>query len=354
MARKALDNNKTIPVVGLSNDTGNEVNPATEEQIGEVQATPAQYTVLRRLKEVEDKLDVLEITNNAIQAAVELVRQVDSGNSTVANLGNGGVFTGDWFDALGFSSIVVKIFTNQGSAVDGFEFQTGTDGTNATHIHKFSVDNNTPNGTHYVFTLTDRYYRIVYTNGTTPQTSFNLSSVLSKNDATHSHTHPVEFVINGNHEAQLNRTVLVAKRADNAYSNIRSTNGNNLKISLEEIEDGISSNSNSQLNVTQFDSSGLETNRIADTPEFYEDTSFVTGDSPATLDLNDDLGRNAITGTIINDGPGDFTVSFSTNGTDFGDEITMATQEQIDFDKISVDKIRITWVADSAYRVVAI
>ena len=32
---------------------------------------------------------------------------------------------------------------------------------------------------------------------------------------------------------------------------------------------------------------------VADTPETFEDTSFVTGDSPATLDINAALGRNA-------------------------------------------------------------
>lgn len=301
-----------------------------------------------------NQLETAEANSEDIKTAVELVRQVDSDNSTTSNLGNGGIFTGDWVDTLGFSSAIVKILTDQISATDGFKFQTSTDGINVTHAHDFTVSANTPLGTHYVFTLTDRYYRIIYTNGTTLQTSFNLSSVLNKYDSTHSHTHPVEFAIDGNHEAQLTRTVLVAKRADNDYSNIRSTNGNNLKISLEEIESGISSNSNSQLNVTQYDSSGLETHRIADTPEFFEDTSFVTGDSPVTLDLNTALGRNAVNGTIINDGPGNFTVSFSTNGSDFGDEITMATQEQIDFDGISVDSLRITWVANSSYRVLAI
>lgn len=95
-------------------------------------------------------------------------------------------------------------------------------------------------------------------------------------------------------------------------------------------------------------------NGINDTPVFFEDTNFVSGDSPVTLDLNDALTRNAINGTIINDGPGDFTVAFSENGEDFGDEIRMETQEQIDFEGISVDRLKITWVADSAYRVVVI
>lgn len=93
---------------------------------------------------------------------------------------------------------------------------------------------------------------------------------------------------------------------------------------------------------------------LADTPEFFEDTSFVTGDSPVTLDLNAALGRNATKGYIINDGAGNFTVAFSTDGAVFGDAITMKKNEVLNFDKISVDSFRITWIADSAYRVSAI
>ena len=83
----------------------------------------------------------------------------------------------------------------------------------------------------------------------------------------------------------------------------------------------------------------------------FEDTSFVTGDSPVTLDVNAALGRNAITGYIINDGNGDFTVAISGNGSSFGDEATMKKNEVMDFEDDSIDTIRITWVADSAYRV---
>jgi len=93
---------------------------------------------------------------------------------------------------------------------------------------------------------------------------------------------------------------------------------------------------------------------VVDTPEFFEDTSFVTGDSPATLDINTALGRNATEGYIVNDGAGNFTVAFSTDGSAFGDAITMKANEVLKFENISVDSIRITWIADSAYRLSAI
>lgn len=86
----------------------------------------------------------------------------------------------------------------------------------------------------------------------------------------------------------------------------------------------------------------------------YEDTSFVTGDSPVTLDVNNDLGRNAEDGFVINDGDGNFTVAISNDGSTFGDTLTMKSGEVFSLTNIDIDKIKITWVADSAYRVFVI
>lgn len=93
---------------------------------------------------------------------------------------------------------------------------------------------------------------------------------------------------------------------------------------------------------------------VVDTPEYFEDTSFVTGDSPVTLDLNTALGRNATSVLIINDGAGNFTYQLSTDGVTFGDSITMKSGEFKEYEGISVDSIKITWVSNSAYRVEAI
>ena len=86
----------------------------------------------------------------------------------------------------------------------------------------------------------------------------------------------------------------------------------------------------------------------------YEDTSFVTGDSPVTLDVNTDLGRNAIDGFVINDGAGNFTVAISDDGSTFADALTMKKDEVFSLSNLDIDSIKITWVADSAYRVFVI
>lgn len=90
------------------------------------------------------------------------------------------------------------------------------------------------------------------------------------------------------------------------------------------------------------------------TPVTFEDTSFLSGDSPATLDVNTALGTNGSEFTVINDGAGNFTVSISNDGAVFGDEHTMKNGDTYSLERISLDSIRITHVADSAYRVIAL
>lgn len=88
--------------------------------------------------------------------------------------------------------------------------------------------------------------------------------------------------------------------------------------------------------------------------KFYEDTNFVTGDSPVTINVNNDLGRNATDGTLINDGPGNILVEISDNGTDFGDAITLTDCEPLQLKNFNVAKIRLAWISDSSYRILVI
>ena len=83
----------------------------------------------------------------------------------------------------------------------------------------------------------------------------------------------------------------------------------------------------------------------------YEDTSFVTGDSPAVLDVNTDLGRNGKDGYMINDGAGNILVEFSNNGTTYGGQHTTKSGEILSVTDLDIDRIRLTWVTNSSYRI---
>ena len=86
----------------------------------------------------------------------------------------------------------------------------------------------------------------------------------------------------------------------------------------------------------------------------YEDTAFITGSSPQVHDFYGDTGRDSVDGYIICDGDGDIQVDISRDGISYGDKFTMKKGEVVDLLHWRVNKLRVTWVGDSAYRVVLI
>ena len=97
--------------------------------------------------------------------------------------------------------------------------------------------------------------------------------------------------------------------------------------------------------------SATEVTPSTNLPKTFEDTSFVSGDSPVTLDLNTALSKNATQTSITNDGDGDFTFAVSYNGIDYGDDITLKKDETFNLPDISIHSIKLKWIANSSYRV---
>ena len=95
---------------------------------------------------------------------------------------------------------------------------------------------------------------------------------------------------------------------------------------------------------------------VNDTPEVFENTNFVVGQSPVTLDFNVALGRNATRFSLINDGAGTFTVEISNDGNTFGDAYTLKAGETYPEEmsvNIDVDSIKLTHVSDASFRCLA-
>ena len=66
-------NGEDIPKVALAknDETGSVINPATEEQIGKIQETPSEFTLLRRLKDLLTEISLAPGANNI--GGVELI-----------------------------------------------------------------------------------------------------------------------------------------------------------------------------------------------------------------------------------------------------------------------------------------
>lgn len=100
---------------------------------------------------------------------------ISAGNSSTATLGNGGIFTGTGADVLDYSTITVAIFSDVASATDGVSFQWSTDNVNWDHVETYTLQAN--KGRSFNLTIRARFFRIVYTNDTTPQTTFRLQTI---------------------------------------------------------------------------------------------------------------------------------------------------------------------------------
>lgn len=199
--------------------------------------------------------------NSDGQLHVVLMGKVDDGNSTTTTLGNGGVFTGTAFDTLDFGFIFVTVFADQDSATNGLTFQQSSDGTNWDNVDNYSYLTNS--GKTYSVQPSTKWFRIVYTNGTTPQGTFRLSTVFKKTSSLPS-SHRISDNLSPEDDATLSISVIKGQKPNGDYIDYQATAAGNFKNSLEELENNISVNSNTQLRITPFDSSGNELIKLED------------------------------------------------------------------------------------------
>ena len=189
------------------------------------------------------------------QLHVVLMGMVDENNSSNTPLNAGITFTGDATDLLDFGFIFITIFSDQDSAADGLSFQQSSDGTNWDNTDDFNYIANS--GKTYSVQPAAKWFRVVYTNGSSNQGVFRLQTILKKTSSLPS-SHRICDNLSPEDDGTLSIAIIKGQKPGGDYTDFSATAGGNFKMSLEELESGISSNSNKQLNVTQFDSTGRE------------------------------------------------------------------------------------------------
>lgn len=99
-------------------------------------------------------------------------------NSSTAVLAASASFTGTSTECIDFAEIAVNVIASHASGTDGLQIQQSSDGTNWDIVDSYTIAANTAK----VFTMqvAARYFRVVYTNGGTLQTSFRLQSFLRR------------------------------------------------------------------------------------------------------------------------------------------------------------------------------
>lgn len=182
---------------------------------------------------------------------------VDSGNSTTATLAGGATFTGTGVDLLGYSTVCITLHADVDSATDGMKFEFSSDNSNWDDSYPFTMDVSDSNTRRFQYPVTARYFRIRYINGAGAQSTFRVQTILHTANQLTS-IHRIKDTLFDDNSAQLMLSVLSGKKPDNNYINFQATAAGNFMVSIEEFENAVSVNSNTQLRTTRFDSSGNE------------------------------------------------------------------------------------------------
>lgn len=212
---------------GILADTAN-INTNIATISGAVGGTEIQVDVVAELPAGTQNIGDVDIAS--------IVGTVSTNNSSTSLLGISGVFTGTSDEVTNYAAIVISVISDVASATDGFSVQFSSDGTNwdITESHTVSA------GTAHVITIPRlaRYFRVVYTNGGTGQASFRLQTVYSATSIGPK-TEAISGDIADETMALTSRAVLTAQKPDLSYVNIDATAGGNLKVSMQELSDGI-------------------------------------------------------------------------------------------------------------------
>lgn len=205
----------------------------------------------------------------AIATSIEnIVSTISEFNSTNTPLAGNAIFTGIAENVKDIAVVQVAVYSDVASADSGLSFQFSVDGTNWDHIDVYTLVAGT--GKTYSIQPVAKYFRIVYTNGATPQSAFRVQTIY-KSIYIKPSSHRVGDLISPEDDSELMKAVLTAQMPSGTFTPIDAATGGNLKVSVEEFDEV-----NTTVNIdrtTNLDGAvGLNTNamlftRVSDTVE---------------------------------------------------------------------------------------
>jgi hypothetical protein len=151
-------------------------------------------------------------------------------NSTVAPLAANAVFTGTWEDVSDYSFVGVTALSNQASAVGGVSIQFGLNAAQADVTKTYSLLANTP--ITYSLTAVGRYFRVVYTNGATLQTTFSVQTRFFQ--AQVMNTVDLGSTVNSTAQAIVVKSSTLARQDFGAYVEARADEDRRLRVRINK------------------------------------------------------------------------------------------------------------------------
>ena len=236
-----------------------EFNPSVKQIIRKVYDS-AKVLLKVGITDGSNMADIIQTNGNNGVVSIS-PGHVSTDNSTSTILSAGAAFTGEWEEITNFGIITITVKASHASVDDGLCVCFSSDGINTDSQDEFTIPANT--GKTFSFQAATKYFKIIYTNGGDDQTYFRLQAILKPYYVKPS-SHRIADTISSQDDAELVKSVLTGKNPSGNFINFGATNGGNFKCSLEELESGISVNSNKQLKVTPFTESGVEGIRLYD------------------------------------------------------------------------------------------
>jgi hypothetical protein len=154
-------------------------------------------------------------------------------NTTSVALGAGAAFTGSWEDVARYSCLRVSVLSNVASAVGGLSIQFGIASAQADHSTAYSTTAAVP--LDIVSDIRGRYFRLVYTNGVTLQTSFSLTARWSSgNEPLCDQLNSVQY---DQTDAPIVKSIMAGRNDLGNYRNVRVDERNMLRVKAPKVFD---------------------------------------------------------------------------------------------------------------------
>ena len=167
-----------------------------------------------------DGVIILKSRNISIDAINGVISQ---SNSTNVPLNSGQIFVGDSADTKNYGTVLCGVYSDVASATDGLSIQFSTDDTNWYWSDDYTIE--ATEGKTFSIQTRARFLRVVYINGGTNQSVFQLETTLKPAYVKPS-SRRILNSISGQDDAEIVKAILTGRdEATNVFENIKSFDG---------------------------------------------------------------------------------------------------------------------------------
>jgi hypothetical protein len=218
--------NTVIPRIESSVALDAKAVPPTGKQIGGHHRTDGLF-YRARMSDDPDAGALKRMMVESVLLPGSIRHQISTDNSTTTLLNAGQTFTGAWESCEHFAEIGVMLKVSHESVTDGLVIEQSSDGVNVDEDDRFTVLANA--GKIFSFRANGKFFRVLYTNGGTAQTTFRLQTKLHPVRGKPS-SHRIQDAIVDQDDAELVKSIITGKKPDGTFDNVSLDNAGALNV----------------------------------------------------------------------------------------------------------------------------